>query len=146
MLESSRPVYRALPLSALCILHIFLKATGCLPEVLLSSLRLQFFFFQEYNSSSDLLCAFEFMFLPRCVQCINQHRPKLLPISDDADSLHLGSSLPLRWTSPQEMTLTGQPVTTERNVSGYTGKAWLGAVLFCGFSPSFPQHSFCSSS
>lgn len=43
MLESSRPVYRALPLSALCVLHIFLKATGCLPEVLLSSLSCSFF-------------------------------------------------------------------------------------------------------
>lgn len=125
------------------MLHIFLKVTGCLPEALLSSLRLQFL--QEYNSSSDLLCTFEFMFLPRCVQCINQHRPKWLSISsswDDADTLHLGHSPPLRWTSSPEMTLTGQPGTTERNVSGYTGKTWLGAVLFCGFFSLLPPALF----
>lgn len=59
----------------LCTVHTshFLKGNGMPAReyILLSSLRWQFL--QEYNSSSDLLCAFEFMFLPLCVQCINHH-------------------------------------------------------------------------
>lgn len=142
MLESSCPVYRVLLLSALCMLHIFLKVTGCLPKALLSSLRLQFL--QEYNSSSDLLCTFEFMFLPRCVQYINQHRPKcpfllhemMLILFIWAIHHHLDGHLLQRWPWLASLSpLRGMCQDT-------LGKH--GWVLFCsvGFLPSSPSTLF----